>query len=1231
MRVRKILTRVIIVLVPLLALSATVYGQGFGAIAGKITDPTGAVIAGAKVTATHADTNVRTAVASDATGEYRVLQITPGRYSLEADAPGFKTLRREGIVVQVQDRLTIDLMLSLGENRDVVEITADAPLLRTQDAQTGEVVTSTFLQNLPQLQRDPLQLLVIAGNVQGDGTRAGGGRTGDQGSDTRINGGRTSGVEYLVDGITAGTGVGHSVVSITPKLDAVAEFKVITNGISAEYGRMSGGAVELVTKGGGNQLHGQLFEYIQNDKLNANAWKQNWLGGERTPFRNNDFGVAVGGPVFIPKVYDGRNRTFFFANYEGIRFTQSGNLNITSVPTELERRGDFTQTYFQGASTMLYEPDAPASTFRTVTNPDGTTSQERTVLLEDGKHVPASRISPLATALLKLVPLPTPGAGMAGTSSANNYIAPQDTTRSDNAFAVRLDHSFNDNQRIFGRFTHDGYNEGATPWRGVLSAGTGTKRPGAWGATLNYSWTMSPTLILNARVSGVFNPTTQGNFLGDGFSNADLPFDAVTKNILGAHNIPHISNYAGDMNTTISDSAGLNVANSTTYNTALSMTKILANHTLKFGYEHRRYYDNFISDGKGWENGGYWLSNANPVNHQIGDGPYDNQARTNAFGPFLLGRLGTAWVNGPTNRAENFNYHAAYVQDDFKITNKLTLNLGLRWDMETPVTERYDRFYFWDPNAPPPFAIKPGWNWNTALQDAGLNPSLVPTPSWAGGSFPKGAIRIPNTPEFSSRKPFGYHAKQFAPRLGFAYQLDSKTVIRGSFAQMFMSGRANPDSSSTDADIVLGDKADSGWHPGGFAHYTSNFDNPYGGNVNHYTRSTELANYQVSGYNTVVSGFTADSHMPYELTQSLGIQRELPKGFLVQVEYSANQGHGLLAPYNVSQFPASLFKPENADTYATKIATPFEAARNTDPVALSKLMTTYPYYGPVRVLGANRGRSNYQSVNLRGERRLWQGTTFLANYTYSKLLDNVGGPELNADNSVNGGRGAKTFQSVDQIDNVYGYSPLDERHRLALTYSVELPVGRGKHFLGRPTGIGQAVLDGAIGGWQFSGTTIHRSGRPVVFGFNNSDVNNPYGIEATFGSYATTNTDLGNSAFRGNGSTLLSDNDIRIPGQARFDVAGFRQPATFSYGTLPPVYANIRHPGNTNLDLSLMKKFPFTMEGNRYLQLRLEALNALNIRGLGPYNTTVGDANFGFITTAGNVERRAQVSARIIF
>lgn len=527
----------------LLLLSATsiahAQGNAFGSITGRVTDASGNVVPGAKVTATNTGTGVASETVSTDAGIYQVLQLIPGTYTLNIEAPGFKASQQTDIRVQVADVLEIDAALEVGQVTETVTVTADTPLLRTQDAETGEVVDQTAIQNLPQLNRDPLELLRLAGNVQGGGGRA------TEGSDTRINGGRTQGIEYFVDGVAQSTGRGHGVSPTTPTMEGVQEFKVITNGISAEYGRISGGAVEVVSRSGGNDVNGQLFWYHQNPVLNANSWFGNRVGAEREQFRRNRFGGAIGGPVTLPRfgeggpaLLSGKNRSFFFFNYEGDRLSFAGIPRLASVPTEAERNGDFSNTIVNGVRTLMYDPFG-----RTRLVPPGEPnagSIERLDLLGgDGRRVPANRISPVSRAILNYVPLPnrTPDPG---NSFRNNFIGFATQRFTSDTYAARLDHSFTENSRIFGRFQRYGDNFQESRWRGPLQRAPNNFVDGAFALTLNYDWSISPTLLLNARVGGHYNPSTRSSSLAEDFDSTTIPFDPITRSLLNRNSMPWV-------------------------------------------------------------------------------------------------------------------------------------------------------------------------------------------------------------------------------------------------------------------------------------------------------------------------------------------------------------------------------------------------------------------------------------------------------------------------------------------------------------------------------------------------------------------------------------------------------------------------------------------------------------------------------------------------------------------
>lgn len=1222
---------------------------GFGSITGRVTDPNGAVVAGAKVTAINAATGAKSETTVNNNGDYQILQLIPGQYTLVVEAPNFKRVQRTGITLRVADKLTFDFTLEVGQLGDTVTVTSEnTPLLRTADAQQGEVINYNQIQNLPQLNRDPLLLLQLAGNVQGSGGRA------NNGSDLRLNGGRTQGIEYFVDGIAAGTGRAKDVpFSLTPTQDAVAEFKVITNGISAEYGRYSGGVVEVVSKSGTNEFHGQLFEYNQQPGLNANTWNNNRLGAGKFQYRRNQFGGALGGPIYLPRfgeggraLWSGRNRSFFFFNYEGFRERTAGQAVEASVPTAAERTGDFSKTIVNGVGTDIYDPTGPLGPnnerlVKMGAGPLGTCAPV-------GKCVPANRISPVAKALLSVIPLPNK-APLPNTSFKNNYQGTSSGFADSDTWAVRLDHSFNENQRVFGRFTRRNAESGATRWFSPLQNTPVSRVKEAFGVSLNYDWTLSPTLLFNARVGGHHNPTTNGGTIDPSFNTASIPFDPVVKRLFGKGEIPWIGTTAF---TNFADGTGFSVANSTTATVAASMTKILTRHTIKFGYEHHRYYDNFFNSASG-----NFVFQQNPVARFNRDESWNDQDNANVLAAFLLGLNDKADFTGPNTRAMNFNYHAAFIQDDFKVNSRLTLNLGLRWDMETPTTERHDKLYFWDPTAPAPFTIKPGYNFAQAVRDAGLDPARVRTPEWATKGFPSGALRIANTPEFPQRYGTRYHPWQFAPRLGAAYQIDSKTVLRASFGQVYFSTSGDPNGLSTGgASVALGDAAYAGWHRNigpGLNQLVSTFENPFRpSDISFYTRSNQVANQQATGGDPALAAFNRDSRQPYELVWSIGVQREL-RGFLVEANYAANMGRRLLSPEQISRFPKDLFVPENAPIYrdVSVVAPMAQETRYGERMRLAFLEYPYPYFGPAIVLGSNVGRSNYQSLNLRAERRFGRGATFLVNYTLGRQRDNVGGPNANLGCICNTATGGRSFQQVDSIRDIYTLSPLDETHRLVVYYNLELPFGRGRRFLGAPNSTRGKVLDFFVGGWDVAGISTWRSGRPVII--DNDNVNNDIRVETTFASWASSDHRLGGSAFAGRQSVFASSGDaakLRAalgPTARRFDITKLKNVSavpgqvryyeSFTYGTLPPVIEDLRHPDRFSHDLALSKKFPlFSADGSRFLQLRLEAANVLNMRGFGNYNTNPRSPDFGLIVinNQGDLyypERRLQMSARIVF
>ena len=1286
---------------------------GTGGITGHVTDPSGALVVGASVSAVNVATGVRTSGTTNSAGIYELLSLIPGTYRVEASAPSFKKLVRSNVLVQVEDRIGLDFRLEVGSINETMTVTTEAPQLRTEDAQTGEVVTEHMIETLPQLNRDPLQLLTLSGDVQGGGTRAGWslGINGNLTSgypDTRINGGRVGDTEYLVDGVPATGGFAHNVVNDTPTMDDVEEFKVITNGISAEYGRLSGGAVSVVTKSGNNQFHGQLFEYHQDSFLNANTWNNdaqcvynpsgNALLCKKPVYRQNDFGFAFGGPVIIPHLYNGKNKTFFFANYEGVRNSTAGNPQVGQTITDQERTGDLTDIGIGAYDPS--NPNDPANNdpWAQVYDPFGAVSatpqpdpdaggqllyQRQDLAGGDGRHIPSTELDPVIQRYIAFMPHPN-NPPMLNSGTAGNYVAAQPNVIHSNVWSVRLDHVVSEKQRIFGRFTHNNATNLTQPFYSTFGTTSGNNLPGGFGAELHWDYTFSPTLILDLHVGGDYSPFSHGTFQNSHIDGATFPYDSITKSFLGPHDIVRMSqgpftegtsfggvagggqyNYGMDANTGAS-------ANTTIFQYAGSLTKILNRHSLKFGYEGRRYYDNVttqfesnvsggISDGYGWD--------SEAVSQFIGDNGaevWSPRGYSNGLGEFLMGVDSWIRLTAATGRSLASNYYASYVQDDFKVSQKLTLNLGLRWEMETPVTERHNNLSIWDPNAPPPFSVNTGYDWNAALTAASLNPANVQTPGWVTNGFSNGALVFAGTAQHPSRLATQYHPWNFSPRLGFSYQVAPQTVLRGSFAMLYLPTSGNlsrygdvpgvaysnqVSNQATQGTFNTGAGGPPNWAPRTIA--GGPFDPTQ---ITNFTRDNHVLNVQGAISGNGVGGIVPTMHMPHEYNWNFGVQRQLPHKWLLEADYTGNASNTLITIGNPSRFPKSLYVggggSANQAIYNTIIPSPTAGQIPDNGVTglnqrIALLEYAYPYYGPVIVEGVNGGASNFNAANLRVQHRFDSGFQMLFNYTYSKSLDDTGGSDTFLGlPGQGGGSSGKSFQQVDpSVSSVYGLSTLDQTHRISTFYDYQLPFGKGRRFMNSPSDAGGKILQAVAGGWEISGETIYRSGTPISMNLQGQNTDQNYGIRETFGTFTP-----------GHGlNSFLNPNWNRDPSKAIYpsntapypsSVSAFGKtctpatltsacvmydPQSFTYGNIPATIGVLRNPGNWSTDISIMKSFPFSKDESHYFQLRLEGQNIFNHPGRGGYDTNDSDSTFGYVTTNGIIERHVQISGRIVF
>jgi hypothetical protein len=1293
--------------VPVLSMAQT----GMGSITGHVSDSSGAAIPGATVTVTNTATGVSVDSVTNANGVYLVQQLIPGPYKVEAAVANFKRAVRSGLTLDVDDKLGIDLKLQVGGTTETVTITASVPLLRSEDAQTGEVMTNSVIENFPNLAgsgdvRNVLGAMQFAGNVQG--VSGSGGRAGlslgingsiNSISNVRVNGGRTSDTEYLVDGIPITQNMGRQLSNTVPTIEDTSEFKVVTNGLGAQYGHLSGGAVDLSTQAGTKDIHGSFFDFSQAAALNANAWDNNDTKTKKPGFHQNDFGVAMGGPVYLPYLYHGQKKTFWFANYEGSRYNIGGNAVLSSVLTANERAGDESDMGTGDPNTprpQMYDPYGPSTYPNQVCDGggvpgptcQGNATYERTTLLGgDGMHVPTAYLDPIIQQYLKYVPLPNRSPNP-GSATGDNYKSTPKNVKGTNVYSIRVDENFSEKSRMFARFTHnDGYNSTdptfVDPSGKPLSTAFKTLTPNGWGATVNYDYTLAPTMLLNVRAGGNYSPFSSGSFLPSGFNNSAFGFDSVTAGILGPNNLVPIDgpmteannvNAAGSGNSGNLGiyNAGTSLVNSTNIVYAASLTKILNRHTLQFGYEGRRYYDNIETSAE-QTGGDEFRFTSQAVNHYAED-TWNPQGYANGVGQFLMGLYSWNQSNGGFANSLRQNYYAAYAQDDFKARPNLTLSLGIRWETESPVTtNKNGTLTVWDSKAPSPFTINNGFTWDAALsqaQDSSGNPtplsptllSEVKTPDWVSTGFPKGALEFVGTPQHPSRNANDWHPWNFSPRLGAAWQVRKDTVIRASLGSFYLPTGGSLNGYNSASGVAYTAQDGNTTHTqvqteGINLHPRSSTDPLCGciespsfpGQVLSKTTDNATLNKQ-SAITGQAGAVDTKSHMPLEYDWSLGLQYELKHGFLLEADYNGNTSHNLLAKDMPGHFPASLFtggsSGDNATIYKTYVPSPTAGQAPSGGLdgatqSIGYLEYAYPYFGELQVTNRNIGKSNFNALNLRVEHRLTNGLQILANYTFSRSMDDVGGAETNQNGPSQGyGQGGKVPQDVQTVRDVYALSTLDEPRRFTAFALYQLPVGRGRRWMNQRLGIGSSVIEDVIGGWNISGDYVTTPGSPLTFSsVNQSSTDsqdlNFHNIYGNFAPGATAGS-LKNPHW-GGAKYSAYDSQTQSPSAATpaFDVTQFAPAQTFTIGTLPSVYSIIRNPDNWTADMSLSKNVSiFSADGTRYLQIRVDDTNFLNHPGLGGYDTNVGDNNFGTINKFGNHpngERHIQIGARLVF
>jgi len=978
-----------------------------GAVTGTVKDATGAVIPGAEIRLTNLDTGVTRTTVSDQLGNFQFLLVPLGTYSLEASLGGFKTFRRAGIIVETDRSLGVPVQMQVGEISETVEVVAGTPLLDPVTSSLGSVMEEQKIESLPLYGRNPMGLANLVPTVRGIGYFGGPTLSTWRLAGVSIGGADPLSSSTLVDGI-ANEKMTDSGAMVVPTVEGTREFKVITNAMSAEYGRTAGGVVSVITKSGSNEFHGSLFEYLRNDVFNANEFFANKAGRARPTLRWNQFGGSLGGPVI-------RNSLFFFGSYEGYRERRQAQSTLT-VPTELQRKGDFSETRTSsGAPIIIYDPE----TTRPDPNKPGSYIRDP---FQDNK-IPDGRMNPVAQAVMKYIPLPNlPGLPYTG---AQNYFATSPQPIDKDSFNVRLDYTLSAARTLSGRYIYEEIDWGfANYFNNIADVDGRNIFIPRHNLFLQYTDALSPTLLVDAK-AGFSYENEHWTVPASDFdvTSIGMPADFENNRQKKGDGFPGFT--VSDMS---SFGRPLVAGNPSTSGTvSVAFTKVFTKHNLKVGYEHRVYRRN------------NWNGSSGNYSFTRGftQGP-DPLRSTSAGGygvaSFLLGYPGSGSVPWYTDETRSLHYNALFVQDDWKVSPALTLNLGLRWEYEGSVKDRYDVLSNFDPDIASPLNV-PGLSLRGGLQ------------------FP--GVEVPrNLTEPSSQN--------FGPRFGFAYQLFQKMVLRGGYGIMYIptTGTSYPATGFTITTPMV-TTIDGGLTP------LNTLSDPFPDGVLRPTGSTLGA---LTGVGTSISGQLRDVKRGYSQQWNLTVQYEPRSNWLVEAAWIANKGTRLMRPQTLSYL-----SPENfalGSALVQSVPNPFYGIITTGPLSSStttrrQLLLPYPQFTGVENGYAFWGNSIYHALALKVEKRFSEGLSIMMAYTNSKLID---------DGRFAGGGarpGSVAVSAVQDWNNLRAErsrSDQDIHQRMALAVLYDLPFAAGT---------GNSFARYVLTGWRINAITTLESGRPI--------------------------------------------------------------------------------------------------------------------------------------------------------
>jgi hypothetical protein len=1160
----------------LAALSAATWAQTTtGTIQGRINDGSGAAIPQARVTVVNEETSIEQTTTSSAEGNFALPYVPPGVYTVTAQKAGFEKAVTTGVRLNVQQTVALNIAMKIGNIATSVEVTAAAVQLSTSTSSVASVIQGRAIVDLPLNGRNPFALANLVPGVipQSNGSNS---------YTPWISGGRNASSEITIDGtsvILPENNVSINQTGYTPIVDSVAEFSVISNAMAAEYGRTGGGVINVATRSGTNEIHGALFEFLRNSVLDANSWANNRNSVARAAFQRNQFGGSIGGPLSIPKLYSGRNRTFFFFAEQSTR-TRSASNAQASVPIDAWRRGDFSD--LRNGSGQLITIYDPMTVF--CESACDTANAVYARLPFTGNIIPTERFDPIARKLLGYWPQQNARPTNQFTYQ-NNFFASGKAPSQEDKIDSRIDHNFSEKFRMYGRGS---YSLGtSTSFNGfgsiATSIGSGFNSTDQYNISLNGVYTFSPTTVLNvnygfARQVIITRPFSQGIDL------TTLGFPQAIQNAAATQNLefPDIT-FGGNTNVSKLGQATYTTLNMVPYSHIIrpDVTKVLSRHTIKFGGEFRKMFMNFRQHGQ--PSGSFSFNSA--VTQRV-VGTATSQTQGNGFASFLLGIPASGTMEHTYAIATASAYFGLYAQDDWKVTRKLTLNIGLRYDVDVPRTERYNRLSYFDIDAPSPIAGKvPGF------------PNL------------KGAMRFA-TPDNRHQTPTDLN--NWGPRFGFAYQATPKTVFRSAYGIIYSgsvmqaagtSGSAGTEGFRGSTNMIVSSN--------GGRTFDATMSNPYPNGFNFPLGAPEGP---YSGANTnlglgIGESFFNDYRNPVIQQWNTTIQREFGRGFVIEVGYLGSKGSHLIdgeSSMSYNQLPPSYFALGNQLLSTNQVPNPFygivtnpNSTLSRPTIPYNQLLRPYPQYTSVSAFRKPQANSTFHSFTLRGEKRFSDGLTALISFTAGKLIDD-------ASQTVTFLGEAGTKQDFYNRAAERSISAQDVSRRLVISADYQLPIGRGKALLSSPP----KAVDFILGGWQLNGILTFQTGVPLKI--------------SNGGNF----TNLGSPGQRPNNNG--QSGKLENPTMERyFNTSVFSQAGNFTFGNTSRTSPDLRTPSQNNLDASIFKRFHATERAT--FEFRAEAFNATNHPTWNVPGTDVSNVGSFGVITAKSGSRVMQLALKLLF